>query len=302
MGSASLHPPYKNCNRTGRKIAQIIEPSHLKNSNPGNSAEQKFFPEYAKNRFALFLHSFIREIQRSENFFRREYAKNRFALFLHSFIREIQRSENFFRREYAKNRFALFLHSFIREIQRSENFSGVCKKPLRSIFALLYPGNSAERKFFPERVCKKPLRSIFALLYPGNSAERKFFRRMQKTASLYFCTPLSGKISRAKIFPERVCKKPLRSIFALLYPGNSAEQKFFPACAKNRFALFLHSFIRENQQSENFSGVCKKPLRSIFALLLVPKSFRDDKSLFQGFYNGNEFTYRRGKQNARIND
>ncbi|QTA88617.1 hypothetical protein [Desulfonema magnum] len=49
---------------------------------------------------------------------------------------------------------------------------------------------------------------------------------MQKTASLYFCTP-------EKLFAER-CKKPLRSIFAL-------RKSFLQNDAKNRFALFLHS-------------------------------------------------------------
>ncbi|OQX05887.1 MAG: hypothetical protein BWK80_51510 [Desulfobacteraceae bacterium IS3] len=52
-------------------------------------------------------------------------------------------------------------------------------------------------------------RSVF--LHPAGLPEY-----MQKTAALYFCTP-------------NICKKPLRSIFALrIY-------------AKNRCALFLHS-------------------------------------------------------------
>ncbi|QTA86095.1 hypothetical protein [Desulfonema magnum] len=50
---------------------------------------------------------------------------------------------------------------------------------------------------------------------------------MQKTASLYFCTP---------------------------------EKNLSQQLAKNRFALFLHS----GKKSE--STACKKPLRSIFAL------------------------------------
>ncbi|WP_207683318.1 hypothetical protein [Desulfonema magnum] len=52
---------------------------------------------------------------------------------------------------YAKNRFALFLHS---------GFTDLCKKPLRSIFAL----------------------RIYRFPHSG-------FMVMQKTASLYFCTP-----------------------------------------------------------------------------------------------------------------
>ncbi|WP_207682241.1 hypothetical protein [Desulfonema magnum] len=69
---------------------------------------------------------------------------------------------------------------------------------------------------------------------------------LQKTASLYFCTPenifLQKTASLCFCTPENIfwriffCKKPLRSIFELrkIFFGGY----FF---AKNRFALFLHS-------------------------------------------------------------
>ncbi|QTA89977.1 hypothetical protein [Desulfonema magnum] len=166
-----------------------------------------------------------------------------------------------------------------------------CKKPLRSIFALR-KGSALLQKtaslYFctPEAIfsllcCKKPLRSIFALRkrFSACSAAKNRFALflhsgsdlqpalLQKTASLYFCTPEA-------IFSLLCCKKPLRSIFAL--------RKRSSACsaAKNRFALFLHSgsdfqpALLQKTASLYFCTpeaifsllCCKKPLRSIFAL------------------------------------
>ncbi|WP_207681874.1 hypothetical protein [Desulfonema magnum] len=69
---------------------------------------------------------------------------------------------------------------------------------------------------------------------------------MQKTASLYFCTP-----------EKNLSQQLAKNRFALfLHSGKNLSQQL----AKNRFALFLHS----GKKSE--STPCKKPLRSIFAL------------------------------------
>ncbi|WP_207678624.1 hypothetical protein [Desulfonema magnum] len=74
----------------------------------------------------------------------------------------------------------------------------LCKKSLRFIFALriftVFMQKSASLYFCTPDLCKKALRSIFAL--------RIFTVFVQKIASLYFCTP-------------DLCKKALRSIFAL---------------------------------------------------------------------------------------
>ncbi|QTA90046.1 hypothetical protein [Desulfonema magnum] len=105
---------------------------------------------------------------------------------------------------------------------------------------------------------------------------------MQKTASLYFCTP-----------EKKLCKKSLRSIFALreknyaknrfalfLHSGKKIMQKtaslYFCTpeknYAKNRFALFLHSGKKIMQKIASLyfctpeKKLCKKSLRSIFAL------------------------------------
>ncbi|QTA93375.1 hypothetical protein [Desulfonema magnum] len=136
--------------------------------------------------------------------------------------------------------------------------------------------------------CKKPLRSIFALRITG-----PLYESLQKTASLYFCTPdhrpslrISAK-NRFALFLHsgsqalftNLCKKPLRSIFALRITGPLYESLQKTASlyfctpdhrpslrisAKNRFALFLHS-----GSQALFTNLCKKPLRSIFALRIT---------------------------------
>jgi len=80
--------------------------------------------------------------------------------------------------------------------------------------------SECSERFFAWDVVQKNRFAQF--LHSGQS----FWDVVQKTASLNFCTPdnLFGML----------CKKPLRSIFAL-------RTIFLGCCAKNRFAQFLHS-------------------------------------------------------------
>ncbi|WP_207679623.1 hypothetical protein [Desulfonema magnum] len=221
-----------------------------------------FTERYAKNRFALFLHSGpdLRNVMQKTASLYFCTPGRIYGTLCKKPLRSIFALRAGFTERYAKNRFALFLHSGpdLRNVMQKTAslyfctpgriYGTLCKKPLRSIFAL--------RAGFTERYAKKR----FALFLHSGPDLRNV---MQKTASLYFCTP--GRIYGT------LCKKPLRSIFAL-------RAGFTKRYAKNRFALFLHSGpdLRNVMQKTAslyfctpgriYGTLCKKPLRSIFAL------------------------------------